>query len=206
MKKSIEKRLLLEVIKLSEYAKRHGVTYRTVWNKFKEGKIPNAYKDEFGNILVKIETPKETLSKKVAIYARVSSNENKSNLNSQAERLKNYAIAKGYTITHIVKEVGSGVNDNRKKLLKLLQKNDYGILIVEHKDRLTRFGFNFIKTLLEDKGVKVEVVNEAEDETSDLMQDLISIIYSFSARMYGLRRSKRKTEEIIKCLQEEDND
>lgn len=206
MKKSIEKRVLLEVIKLSEYAKRHGVTYRTVWNKFKEGKIPNAYKDEFGNILVKIETPKETLSKKVAIYARVSSNENKSNLNSQAERLKNYAIAKGYTITHIVKEVGSGVNDNRKKLLKLLQKNDYGILIVEHKDRLTRFGFNFIKTLLEDKGVKVEVVNEAEDETSDLMQDLISIIYSFSARMYGLRRSKRKTEEIIKCLQEEDND
>ena len=205
MKKSIEKRLLLKVIKLSEYAKRHGVTYRTVWNKFKEGKIPNAYKDEFGNILVKIETPKETLSKKVAIYARVSSNENKSNLNSQAERLKNYAIAKGYTITHIVKEVGSGVNDNRKKLLKLLQK-DYGILIVEHKDRLTRFGFNFIKTLLEDKGVKVEVVNEAEDETSDLMQDLISIIYSFSARMYGLRRSKRKTEEIIKCLQEEDND
>ena len=92
------------------------------------------------------------------------------------------------------------------KVLKLLQKNNYRILIVKHKDRLTRFGFNFIKTLLEDKGVKVEVVNEAEDETSDLMQDLISIIYSFSARMYGLRRSKRKTEKIIKCLQEEDND
>jgi len=197
----------LEIIKLSEYAKRHGVTYRTVWNKFKEGKLPNAYKDEFGNILVKVENPKEDLklSKKVAIYARVSSNENKTNLESQADRLKEYAIAKGYTITHIVKEVGSGVNDNRKKLLKLLQKSDYGILLVEHKDRLTRFGFAYIKTLLEDKGVKVEVVNEAEDETSDLMQDLISIIYSFSTRMYGLRRSKRKTEKIIKCLQEEDS-
>jgi len=145
------------------------------------------------------------LSKKVAIYARVSSNENKTNLESQADRLKEFAIAKGYTITHIVKEVGSGVNDNRKKLLKLLQKSDYGILLVEHKDRLTRFGFAYIKTLLEDKGVRVEVVNEAEDETSDLMKDLISIIYSFSARMYGLRRSKRKTEKIIKCLQEEAN-
>ena len=197
----------MEIIKLSEYAKRHGVTYRTVWNKFKEGKLPNAYKDEFGNILVRVENPKEDLklSKKVAIYARVSSNENKSNLESQANRLKEYAIAKGYTITHIVKEVGSGVNDNRKKLLKLLQKNNYGILLVEHKDRLTRFGFAYIKTLLEDKGVRVEVVNEAEDETSDLMQDLISIIYSFSVRMYGLRRSKRKTEKIIKCLQEEDS-
>jgi len=110
----------LEIIKLSEYAKRHGVTYRTVWNKFREGKIPNAYKDEFGNILVKVENPKEDLrlSKKVAIYARVSSNENKSNLESQANRLKDYAIAKGYQIVHIVKEIGSGVNDNRKKLLK----------------------------------------------------------------------------------------
>ncbi len=197
----------MEIIKLSEYAKRHGVTYRTVWNKFKEGKLPNGYKDEFGNILVKVENPKGNLklSKKVAIYTRISSNENKSNLESQTNRLKEFAIAKGYTITHIVKEIGSGVNDNRKKLLKLLQKNDYGILLVEHKDRLTRFGFAYIKTLLEDKGIKVEVVNEAEDETSDLMQDLISIIYSFSARMYGLRRSKRKTEKIIKCLQEEAN-
>ena len=197
----------MEIIKLSEYAKRHGVTYRTVWNKFKEGKLPNAYKDEFGNILVKVENLKEDLklSKRVAIYTRVSSKENKSNLESQADRLKKFAIAKGYTITHIVKEIGSGVNDNRKKLLKLLQKNDYGILLVEHKDRLTRFGFAYIKTLLEDKGIKVEIVNEAEDETSDLMQDLISIIYSFNTRMYGLRRSKRKTEKIIKCLQEEAN-
>ncbi len=196
----------MEIIKLSEYAKRHGVTYRTVWNKFKEGKLPNGYKDEFGNILVRVENPKEDLklSKKVAIYTRVSSNENKSNLESQANRLKKFAIAKGYTITHIVKEIGSGVNDNRKKLLNLLQKNDYGILLVEHKDRLTRFGFAYIKTLLEEKGIKVEVVNEAEDETSDLMQDLISIIYSFSTRMYGLRKSKRKTEKIIKCLQEKD--
>ena len=196
----------MEIIKLSEYAKRHGVTYRTVWNKFKEGKLPNAYKDEFGNILVKLENANENprLSGKAAIYARVSSNENRSNLQSQADRLKKYATAKGYTIVHVVKEVGSGVNDNRKKLLKLLQKDDYGILIVEHKDRLTRFGFSYIQTLLEARGVKVEVVNEAEDETSDLMQDLVSIIYSFSARMYGLRRSKRKTEKIIKCLQQEE--
>ncbi len=196
----------MEIIKLSEYAKRHGVTYRTVWNKFKEGKLPNGYKDEFGNILVKVENLKEDLklSKKVAIYTRVSSKENKSNLESQANRLKKFAIAKGYTITHIVKEIGNGVNDNRKKLLNLLQKNDYGILLVEHKDRLTRFGFAYIKTLLEDKGIKVEVVNEAEDEISDLMQDLISIIYSFNVKMYGLRKSKRKTEKIIKCLQEKD--
>jgi len=194
----------LKRIKLSEYAKLHSVTYRTAWNWYKAGKIKNAFKDEYGNVLVEIEeeTPFEN---KVAIYARVSSNENKSNLEAQAERLKQYAIAKGYQIVHIVKEVGSGVNDNRKKLLKLLQQDDYGVLLVEHKDRLTRFGFNYIKTLLEKDKKRIEVVNEAEDDKSDLMQDLVSILYSFSARLYGLRRSKRKTEKIIKCL-EKDND
>ena len=195
----------MKVIKLSEYAVLNGVTYRTAWNRFKAGKIPNAYKDEFGNVLVKIDNDNLENYNKVAIYTRVSSNENKSNLNSQTDRLKQYATAKGYQIVEVVKEVGSGVNDNRPKLLKLLQKDNYGILLVEHKDRLTRFGFNYIKTLLEVKKVKIEVVNEAEDDKSDLMQDLISIIYSFSARMYGLRRSKRKTEQVIKCLEEEND-
>jgi len=194
----------LKRIKLSEYAELHSVTYRTAWNWYKAGKIKNAFKDEYGNVLVEIKE-KTPLENKVAIYTRVSSNENKSNLEAQAERLKHYAIARGYQITHIVKEVGSGVNDNRKKLLKLLQQDDYGVLLVEHKDRLTRFGFNYIKTLLEKDKKRIEVVNEAEDDKSDLMQDLVSILYSFSARLYGLRRSKRKTEQVIKCL-EEDND
>ena len=97
----------------------------------------NVPKDEFGNIFVKVESDNPEHNK-VAIYARVSSNENKINLDSQAERLKQYAIAKGYTIVEVVKEVGSGVNDNRPKLLKLLEKDSYGTIIVEHKDRLTR--------------------------------------------------------------------
>ena len=191
-------------IKLSEYAKLHSVTYRTAWNWYKADKIKKAFKDEHGNVLVEIEeeTP---LENKVAIYARVSSNENKSNLETQAERLRQYATAKGYQIAYVIKEVGSGVNENRKKLLKLLQQDDYGVLLVEHKDRLTRFGFNYIKTLLKKDKKRIEIVNEAEDDKSDLMQDLISILYSFSARLYGLRRSKRKTEKVIKCL-EEDND
>jgi len=198
------KGFLLKIIKLKEYANLHAVTYRTAWNWYKAGKIKNAFKDEYGNILVRIEDEIITPNT-VAIYARVSSNENKSNLQAQAERLKQYAMAKGYKIKHIVKEVGSGVNDNRTKLLKLLKKDDYGILLVEHKDRLTRFGFNYIKALLEKENKRIEVVNEAEDDKSDLMQDLVSIIYSFSARLYGLRRSKRKTEKIIKCLEEEDD-
>ena len=156
----------MRVVKLSEYAEMCGVTYRTVWNRFKDGKIKNAYKDEFGNIFVKVESNNPEHNK-VAIYARVSSNENKTNLDSQAERLKQYAIAKGYTIVEVVKEIGSGVNDNRPKLLKLLEKDSYGTIIVEHKDRLTRFGFNYIETLLKKQNKQIEVVIKCLEDDND---------------------------------------
>jgi predicted site-specific integrase-resolvase len=191
-------------IQLRDYAKNHGIVYRTAWNRFKRGDILNAFQDELGNILVEVRNEKYDLTK-VAIYTRVSSNENKNNLEAQANRLKSYATAKGYQIVEVVQEVGSGVNDNRKKLTQLLEADNWGTLIVEHKDRLTRFGFNYIEILLNKEGRKIEVVNLAEDEKSDLMQDLISIIYSFSTKMYGLRRSKRNTEKIIKYLEEKDD-
>lgn len=189
-------------IKLSDYAKNHSVTYKTAWNRYKAGKIPDAFMSETGSVLIPIVKSGVSLNT-VAIYARVSSNENKANLDSQAERLTQYSIARGYQVVKVVKEVGSGVNDNRKKLQKLLSQEDWGMIVVEHKDRLTRFGFNYISTLLESQGRKIEVVNMAEDGNQDLMQDLVAIIYSFSARMYGLRRTKRKTEKIIKLLNEE---
>ena len=100
----------------------------------------------------------------------MSSHENKNNLEAQAERLKQYCIARGYQIVYVVKEIGSGVNDNRKKLLRILSKDDWGKLIVEHKDRLTRFGFNYIQVLLEKEGKEIEVVNQAENDKTDLIQ------------------------------------
>jgi len=190
-------------IKLCDYAKNHSVTYRTAWNRFNAGKIPNSFKNRDGQILIEIINEKNIDLTKVAIYARVLSNKNIKNLDEQAIILTHYAIAKGYQIVKVIKEVGSGVNDNRKKLKKLLESEDWGTLIVEHKDRLTRFSFNYIEILLNKECRKIEVVNLAEDEKSDLMQDLVSIIYSFSAKMYGLRRSKRKTEEIIKFLEKD---
>jgi len=185
-------------MKLSTYAKKLGVSYRTVWRLYKAGKL-SAYCLPTGTIIVRDENTL-ILPNKVCIYARVSSSENKNNLEQQSKRLQEYAIAKGYQIHKVVKEIGSGINDNRKQLLKLLRNKDYKIIIIEHKDRLTRFGFNFLLLLAEEQGKSIEIVNEAIDEKSDLVQDFISIITSFCARIYGLRRSKRKTEKIIKEL------
>ncbi len=130
----------------------------------------------------------------------VSSAENKDNLDRQAERLIQYAILKGYQVVDVVKEVGSGLNDNRKKLEKLLLKDDYEILVVEHKDRLGRFGTHYIDILLKRLGVTLEVVNLADNGRDELMQDLVAIITSFAARLYGQRRAKRKTEKIVEAL------
>lgn len=155
-----------------------------------------------GTIIVDLEAP---LSKPeiACVYARVSSAENRDNLERQAERLIQFATAKGYLISRVVKEVGSGLNDNRKKLLSVLKDDSYTILLVEHKDRLTRFGSNYIITLFEQLGKRVEIINGVENPKDDLMADFAAIITSFCSRLYGLKRGKRKTEKIIAQLKEE---
>ena len=196
-------------MKLPDYAKHLGISYKTAWRWWKTGKLPHpARQTETGMVIVDFkEAPKAvSIQDRAAIYARVSSSENRGNLERQAERLTQYAIAKGYKVVRTVKEVGSGLNDNRKKLEGLLLLSDYDILIVEHKDRLARFGTHYLDVLLSRCGVKLEIVNLAENGTDELMQDLISIITSFSARLYGQRRAKRKTEKIIQQLQGGDED
>lgn len=189
-------------MKLSKWAKKMGISYRRAWQMFKDGKIPEAKQLPTGTIVV-LEEEKDALPKDtVAIYARVSSHENKDNLERQVERLKEYAIARGWKIIYVVKEIGSGVNDARPKLIGLLKKKNYSILLVEHKDRLTRFGFNYLKLLTENQGKTIEVVNSAEEEKEDIVQDFVSVIYSFAAKLYGLRRAKRKTEKIVKEIVE----
>ncbi|MGC8766969.1 MAG: IS607 family transposase [Brevinematia bacterium] len=196
-------------MKLSEWARRMGISYRRAWQMFKDGKLPNARQLPTGTIVV-IEDEEEKKGCElgtVAIYARISSHENRDNLEKQAERLKEYALAKGYQIKHIVKEVGSGINDARPKLIALLKKRDYQILLVENKDRLTRFGFNYLKLLCEEQGKVIEVVDCAEEEKEDLIQDFVAVIYGFSAKLYGLKEAKEKTEKIVKeILYETEND
>lgn len=184
-------------IKLSEYAKKYSIIYKTAWKRFKEGKINGAFQDELGNILIPLNN--EIDYSKCVCYARVSSHTMKDNLIRQQNRIEEFAVANKYNIIKSVKEIASGMNDNRSKLIKLLEDESWNTMIIEHKDRLTRFGFNYIETLLKTKGKKIITINKSNENKIDLMEDLISIIYSFSARMYGLRRRKNK-KEIINFL------
>lgn len=192
--------------KLTDTAKRYNITYQTAWNYYKAGRFPGSRK--IGNsIFVPIEDNEENPGRDInscATYARVSSSQNVSNLDSQSKRLQEYCAAKGYTIVKQVKEVGSGLNEDRKKLNKLFDDDSWSVLVVEHKDRLARFGFHYLSMLASSQGRRIEVINVAEQGSEeDIVNDLVSIITSFCARIYGKRRAQRKTETIIKELHDD---
>ena len=172
-------------MKLPDYAKAIGISYTTAWRWWKANKLPHPARQTESGLIIVDYSPSvpsvETKKNRVAIYSRVSSSENKDNLNRQSERLTEYAIANGYQIVRNVKEIGSGLNDHRKQLETLLQQDDYDILLVEHKDRLARFGTNYLSVLLLRLGIKLEIVNLAENGKDELMQDLVAIVTSFAA-------------------------
>ena len=160
-------------MKLRAFAQQAGVRYETAWRWFKAGKIKGRQLGS-GTIIVTEELEQQPPPEAVVV---VSANENRPNLDTQAERLSAYCAAKGWKVSRVVKEVGSGINDGRKKRLALLADPTVTIIVVEHKDRLTRFGFKYIETLLAVQGRSIEVVNLAENPLEDLIADLVSIIY-----------------------------
>lgn len=184
-------------MKLSQYAKSIGISYTTAFRHWKQGLLKGRQLPT-GTIIIYDEEIRPTHG--VVLYARVSSSENKDNLESQLQRLRSFATAKGYHIKYEIKEIGSGLNDKRVKLANILSKDDWSVLLVEHKDRLARFGLNYLEILLKKTGRSIEIINEVPEGKEDLIQDFVSIITSFTARLYGQRRSKRNTEKLIEEL------
>lgn len=183
-------------IKLSEWARLHDYTYRGAYNVYKRGDIIGEQTPS-GTILIEVEEKKNIKPEYNVVYARVSSSENKTNLESQADRVSQFCNANGWIVNEVVKECASGLNDQRPKLQKILKENKATKIVVEHKDRLTRFGFEYIKTLFDGE---IIIINEVKEDEQDLMQDFVSLVTSFCARLYGKRRSKRKTEKLIRDL------
>lgn len=186
-------------MKLSDYAKEHDITYKAAWLRYKKGKIPGAYKDESGT--VHVPGKQEELSNKVAIYARVSTSGQSEDLERQAQRLKEFATARGYEIVETVKEIASGTKDDRAKLTRLLNRHQHwGILLVEHKDRLTRVGYNWFPTFLSMLDKQVIVVDQSTDSDEGKVEDILHILYSYAASEYGKRDAKYRAEKAAKEL------
>lgn len=150
------------------------------------------YKREDLDRLVGIESDDEVKKVCCATYARVSSNEQKQkgDLDRQSQRLSEYCAKNNLMVTHIIRDVGSGLNDNRSgfiRLTDLIISGKVNKLVVEHKDRLTRFQFKFIKKMFESYGCEVIVVNGADvSSEEELTADMVSLITSFSGKVKNI--------------------
>lgn len=152
---------------------------------------------------------KLNIDKKTVVYARVSSNNQKDDLSSQVNALQQYCIANGYKIDDYIDEIGSGLNYNRKKFNQLMIDVESGLIekiIVAHKDRLIRFGFEWFESFCNRHGTKIEVINQISlSPEQEMTQDLLSIIHCFSSRLYGLRKYKKTILKQINENSQENN-
>ena len=134
-------------------------------------------------------------NRKTVIYTRVSTNGQKDDLKNQVEFLLNFTYSKGIIVNEIIKDIGSGLNYNRKKWNKLINEcmeNKIDTIIITHKDRFICFGYNWFERFLWKFNVKIIVVNnELLSPQEELVQDIISILHVFSCRIYGLRKYKK---------------
>lgn len=149
----------------------------------------------------------EAMEVRAVIYARVSSSDQRSDLERQ--NLTQYCSAKGYKVIDTLSDVASGLKTNRKGLLKLFNyvvNKQVDVIVVTYKDRLTRFGFEYLEYFFKQYGVRIEVIlgEEPKDVYQELVEDLITIVTSFAGKLYGMRsRRKKKFVEGFKKLLEE---
>lgn len=186
-------------MKLSEYAERKGIHYRTAWNHFQQGKIKGAYLDETGHIV--IPDPEEELKQKAALYSRVSTYGHKDDLKRQEDRLKEFVSSRGLEIVQSVTEIASGVSGQRPKLIKLLNTPTWGVLIVEHEDRLSRIDFSWFKYFLSLLGKDIIVVDGTADSDEGKDEDVFSLLYSYTASEYGKRGAKNRAKRAHRALE-----
>ncbi|RLI84868.1 MAG: IS607 family transposase [Archaeoglobales archaeon] len=188
----------MKLYRTGKVAEIFGVNRVTVIRWIKQGKIKavrvgREYRipeDEVKRML------KDKVANTAVIYARVSSSDQKSDLERQVEYLKEYCSAKGYNVVDILTDVASGLNEKRRGLKKLFEyvvNGKVDVAVVSYKDRLTRFGFRYLEDFFNSHGVRIEVVfGEGPRLQQELIEDLITIVTSFAGRLYGMRSHKKK--------------
>lgn len=199
------------MLSIGKFAKSLGVSIQTLRNWDKEGKLKPTYVTENGyryyseDLLNKFRNIKNVnkIKKKNILYARVSTKNQKDDLNRQIDNLKQYAYSKGYSF-EIITDIGSGINYKKEGLLKMINLVECGEvdrIIVLYKDRLIRFGYDLIEYICKLNDTKIEIVdNSTVSKEQELTEDLIQIITVFANRLYGAR--SKKTVNLIKSVKE----
>jgi putative resolvase len=182
-------------VRLSQWARQEGIHYQTAWKWFKDGTLPvNARQTATGTILVDV--PAVSPAGGVALYARVSSSDQREDLERQVGRLAAWATGQGLGVSVTVAEVGSGVNGSCGKLKRLLADQSVATIVVEHRERLARFGVEYVEAALAAQGRRLVVVEEREVD-DDLVGDITEVLTLMCARLYGRGSAKRRAERAL---------
>jgi putative resolvase len=187
-------------MKLSVWAKQNGISYMTAYRMFHNKTLPiPAEQFATGTIIVHPVVPRQA-EDKIVLYGRVASYSQIGDLTLQMERLRSFAAQKGLRVHAEVAEIASGLDGHKTKLLQILQDLAVTTIVVEHRDRLARFGLDMVEAALKAQNRQLIVMNETESK-NDLAQDFIAVVTSMCTRIYGRRTAKNRAQRAVKATE-----
>jgi putative resolvase len=212
---SVISELSERLLRPKEVCQKLGISYSTLSRWVREGRIKairtaggvfRIPESEVRRIAEGLPVSREV---RAIIYARVSSADQKSDLERQIQYLMQYCSSKGYRVVDVLSDIASGLKTDRRGLLKLFDyvvNRQVDVVVVTYRDRLTRFGFEYLERFFKQYGVRIEVAfgEEPRDAYQELVEDLIEIVTSFAGKLYGMRSHKKKklVEGFRKLLKE----
>lgn len=186
------------MVNLSEWADLQGVHPQTAYRWFREGMLPVPAVKMGRLILVSPEAAVEKRPDGVGLYARVSSHDQRADLDRQVARLTEWASQAGVRVVRVEAEVGSGMSGSRTKLRRMLADPEVSTVVVEHRDRLARVNTELVEAALSAHGRRLVIVDPGEID-DDLVRDMTEVLTSFCARLYGRRSAKNRAEKALRC-------
>jgi putative resolvase len=184
-------------VNLSEWAAHVGVSKFTAYRWFREGALPVPAR-RVGRLILVETAPAAADGGRTVLYARVSSHDQRGDLDRQVARLTLWATGTGLSVDEVVTEVGSAMNAKRPKLARVLADATATKVVVEHRDRLARFGVEHLQAALSAQGRVVVVVDDSETD-DDLVRDMTEVLTGFCARLYGRRGARNRAQKAVRC-------
>ena len=182
---------------LAEWAESQGIARVTAYRWFRDGKLPVKARKIGGLILIDDDADAAAgLPEQVVVYARVSSTDQRSDLDRQVARVTTWATGQGMSVSRVVTEVGSALNGHRRKFLALLADPAVTTIVVEHRDRFARFGAEYVAAALSAQHRQL-LVMDPDEVDDDLVRDMTELLTSMCARLYGKRAAQNRAKAAV---------
>ena len=181
---------------MKEWAQQQGVHPVTAYRWFREGKLPVPARR--AGRLILVDVPEPPPAGVIAVYARVSSADQRADLDRQVARVTAWAAGEGLPVGRVVTEVGSALDGKRRKFLALLRDETVAVIVVEHRGRFARFGAEYVEAALSAQGRRLLAVDPSEVD-DDLVRDVTEILTSLCARLYGQRAAANRARRAVEA-------